>query len=160
MRQVANAQVVIRGITQSKLGHIIAFKSSILGTVTMPAGLMFLRMPKHFASKPIRSHERYPVDEPITVLANTVTYEAVMQDFSVNGCAFFLKGENPFEKNTQISIESEFSRYWPSGITFTIVSIEKQTLGHRYGVKFDQTLEMSADLKHELLERSFVATPV
>ncbi|WP_114764748.1 PilZ domain-containing protein [Vibrio rhodolitus] len=160
MRQVNNAEVIVRGITQSKLGHIIAFKSSILGSINSPTGLLFLRMPKHFASKPIRSHERYPLDLEVTIKANTVSYEATMLDFSLNGCACFIKGENSLEKSSLIEIESELSAFLPSNLACTVVSIEKQKLGHRFGIKFNQTIEMNAELKQLLLEKTFIATPL
>ncbi|MGF1908499.1 flagellar brake protein [Vibrio kasasachensis] len=160
MRQINNAEVVVRGITQSKLGHIIAFKSSILGSVNSPTGLLFLRMPKHFASKPIRSYERYPLDLPITVKANTVSYEAVMLDFSINGCAIFIKGENALDAESDIVIESELTPFLPEAVVHSIVSIEKQKQGHRFGIKFDQNIEMTPELKHALLEKTFLATPI
>ena len=160
MRQVNNVEVVVRGITQSKLGHIIAFKSSILGSVNSPTGLLFLRMPKHFASKPIRSHERYSLDIPISIKSNTVSYEAIMLDFSVNGCAIFIKGENTLDTNSEIAVESELSALLPEALVYSIVSIEKQKQGHRFGIKFNQTIEMTSELKHALLEKTFLATPV
>ncbi|WP_162048112.1 flagellar brake protein [Vibrio taketomensis] len=160
MRQISNVEVIVRALTQSKLGHIIAFKSSVLGTVVSPAGIMFLRMPKHFASKPIRTHERYPLNLSIDIKSNTISYQAEMLDFSINGCAIFIKGENTLALNDELTIESDFSHLLPESLKFSIVSIEKQKRGHRFGVKFNQTIEMSTELKQFLLEQSFSSTPI
>ncbi len=160
MRQVSNVTIVVRAITQSKLGHIIAFKTSVLSIVNHPTNLMLLRIPSHFASKPIRNHERYPVDMPITVLSNTVSYNATMLDFSINGCAIFIGGENALESDSVIEIDSEFNAFFSKEMQLTIVSIEKQRTGHKFGIKFSHEVEMNTELKQALLEKAFLATPL
>ncbi|WP_194437176.1 PilZ domain-containing protein [Vibrio fluminensis] len=160
MRQLKNGQVVIRAITQSKLGHIVAFKSTIIDSTTSPTGLIFIRMPSHFATKPIREHERYPIDIPVTVTANTVSYQGILSDISLNGCAIFIKGEDKLGKQTAVQLESELSPLLPDNLTSTIVSVEKRRFGHLFGVKFDQTLEFNEQIQRVLLEKSFNATLV
>ena len=160
MRQINNVAVVIRAVTLSKLGHIVAFKSSVLSCITAPTGIILLRMPKHFASKPIRNHERYLIDMLITVSSNTVMYEATMIDFSVTGCAIFIAGENNLNKNSIINVDSEFSTVLPKNLIYSIVSIEKTKHGHKFGIRFDQLIALDSQFKHTLLEKAFLAAPV
>ncbi|EGU47784.1 hypothetical protein VII00023_20362 [Vibrio ichthyoenteri ATCC 700023] len=160
MRQLNNVSVVIRAITHSKLGHIIAFKSSVLASISSPTGLLLIRMPQHFASKPIRNHERYPIDIPVQVVSNTVSYDATMVDFSITGCALYISGENSLSMESDLEINCEFSSFLPTNLAYSIVSIDKTLQGHKLGIKFDQAIELSSDFKHALLEKSFLATPL
>ncbi|ANU38451.1 PilZ domain-containing protein [Vibrio scophthalmi] len=160
MRQLNNVSVVVRAVTQSKLGHIIAFKSSVLACISAPTGLLLIRMPQHFASKPIRNYERYSINIPAQVTANTVTYEATMTDFSITGCALSIAGENNFEKEHVLEIACELSNALPQELTYSVVSIEKTKHGHKIGVKFDHTIELTQTLKQTLLEKSFQAKPL
>lgn len=160
MRQINNVSVVIRAVTQSKLGHIIAFKSSILSSITTPTGLLFIRIPTHFESKPIRRHERYPLDIPIQVVANAVTYEATMVNLSMTGCAIFIQGENLLEPSSVIEISSELCPVLPDNLNYSIVTIEKQKQGHQLGIQFNQQLKLTDSLKTTLLEKAFRATPL
>lgn len=41
LRKLENTDVVVRGIADTELGHIVAFKSSILTTIAKPAFLLF-----------------------------------------------------------------------------------------------------------------------
>lgn len=160
MRQLSNVAVVIRAITLSKLGHIVAFKSSVLASFSAPTGLLLIRMPQHFASKPIRSYERYSIDIPVQITVNTVTYEATMTDFSITGCALHISGENNLNIANIIDVDSELSASLPQSLVYSIVSIEKTKQGHKLGVKFDRSIELNSELKHTLLEKAFLATPL
>ena len=155
MRKLENVLIVVRGITQTKLGNVIAFKTSILTQTNKPGCLLFLRMPQHFASKPIREHERYNLHIPATLTNNTVSYESHLIDFSVSGCAFFVKGENELETQSMITVDSELNDLLPEDIRYQVVSISRYANGHRLGIKFEPVLEMSDDLRTCLLEKVY-----
>lgn len=158
MRKLNNAVIVIRGITNTKLGHIVAFKTSVISQISSPGHLIFLRMPQHFASKPIREHERYALDIPIEVKSNTISYKAAMVDFSVSGCAFFISGECELTKSSNIELDTPLNDLIPERLKYTIVGIQKEKKGHRFGIKFSEEIEMSDELKQELLEQSALST--
>ncbi|WP_070966515.1 flagellar brake protein [Vibrio sonorensis] len=158
MRNVSNAHVVVRCVTDTTLGHVIAFKSTVLQIVNSPVQLIFIRFPKHFASKPIRNHERYSFEIPIEISSNTITYQATMLDFSLSGLAFFVLGECNLSRNSLIDIHSPFSEFLPDKLGYSIVSITKEKNGHRYGVKYDQALKMNDRLKLALLEHNYLSS--
>ncbi|NRB68058.1 MAG: flagellar brake protein [Vibrio sp.] len=158
MRKINNASIVIRGITNTKLGHVVAFKTSVISQISSPVPLIFLRLPQHFASKPIREHERYAMDFPIEIKSNTVSYKATMVDFSVSGCAFFISGESELSKSSTIELYTPLDELLPEDLKYTIVGIQKEKKGHRFGVKFNKNIQLSDQLKQELLEQSALST--
>ncbi|USD34229.1 MULTISPECIES: PilZ domain-containing protein [Vibrio] len=158
MRKLTNVAIIIRGITNTKLGHIVAFKTSIISQVSSPGALIFLRIPQHFASKAIREHERYALNVPIEVKSNTVSYNAVMVDFSVSGCAFFIPGESELSKASIIKLDTPLSEWLPDDIKYSIVGIQKENKGHRFGIKFNEEIVLSDELKQALLEQSALST--
>ncbi|RJX75461.1 flagellar brake protein [Vibrio sinensis] len=155
MRQVNNVSIIVRSVTSTKLGHIIAFKSSVLCLTTTPSTMLFVRLPRFFASKPIRSHERFSLTLPITLNANNIAYDATMIDFSVSGCALFVAGENELSKGTQINIDSAMSSLLPKDIEYHVVSINKEKQGHKLGIQFGQEILMNDPLKMFLLQESY-----
>ncbi len=157
MRKITNVETVIRGICTKDFGHIIAFKTSTIQSVRRPFNLLFLRPPQHFASKKIREHERYGLNTPVTMKSLDKEISGTMVDFSVSGCGIFVTGENELSSQTRIELESDLTNMFPSDLVCHIVKITREANGHLIGVKFDKTIDMSDELKVELLERSFVA---
>ncbi|WP_428775269.1 PilZ domain-containing protein [Vibrio sp.] len=151
MRKLNNVFIVVRGITDSHFGHIVAFKTSVICQTSTPSSMLFLRLPQHFASKPIREHQRYKLNLPITLTCNTVTFPATLVDISISGCALYISGENELTMESKIEIESDIDQYLPDDIQFHIVSIGKQKKGHKLGIKFDRSIEMNDQLKSALL---------
>ncbi|WP_274677092.1 flagellar brake domain-containing protein [Vibrio aestuarianus] len=90
MRKIVNVQVTLRGICDTEFGHILAFKSTIIRSMSKPIGLLFIRFPNHFVTKAIREHERYKLSLPATITDNERKIKAKLVDFSISGCALFI----------------------------------------------------------------------
>ncbi|CAE6944786.1 Flagellar protein YcgR [Vibrio sp. B1FIG11] len=56
LRKLNNVDVVIRGVSDTDLGHVVAFKTSVLMNLLRPSPLLFVRIPATFATKPVRGH--------------------------------------------------------------------------------------------------------
>lgn len=158
MRQLKNVDVVIRAITNTKLGHIVALKSSVASVISQPAHLVFVRMPSHFASKPIREHERFSIESPVEVTCNSVSYKGKMLDFSASGCAIYISGENELTTNSVIEVESELDEHIPEDLKYSIIKINRENGGHRLGIQFNKPIELDDDRKRVLLELSHGST--
>ncbi|MCK6263874.1 flagellar brake protein [Vibrio sp. ZSDE26] len=152
MRKTDNVSIIIRGICNTKLGHVIAFKTRILNKISRPASLMFLRIPKHFISKPARTDERFSFDIPATICEGTKTYHAHLIDISISGCALFVAGENELTLSSVIEVESDVTNLIKQTIKYTIANIQKHKDGHKIGVHFNQKIEMDDNIKRKVLE--------
>ncbi len=151
IRKINNVSAAVHGLSDRKLGDIIAFNTSVLTSIYQPNYLLFLRFPKHFVSKPLRAHERYKLSLPAQIGVNTVNYPATMRDFSASGCALFVGGENELKCQTIVNIDSELSSYLPAELRYQIVSIQKQPQGHLIGIQFDNPITISEGLKRQLV---------
>ncbi len=157
MRKINNVETVIRGICSKDYGHIIAFKTSSFQSIRRPFNLLFLRPPQHFASKKIREHERYKFEIPATLKSSDRAISGTMVDFSASGCGVFIPGENELNSGSAVHIESDLNPLIPTDLTCSIVKITRQAKGHLIGIKFDQAITMSDELRKEVLEQAFHA---
>lgn len=156
MRKVENSNAIVRGISDTELGHVIAFKSSVLTQITRPFCLMFLRVPTTFAIKAIREHERYKLSLSAVIMVNKIMYHGTMVDFSVSGCGIYLEDGGELCKDMEVKVESALNRFYPSDQQYTIVSIRKHKKGYLIGIQFKTQILVGHDLKKELLEQAFL----
>ncbi|MGF1696506.1 flagellar brake protein [Vibrio kyushuensis] len=152
MRKTDNVTIIVRGICNTKLGHVIAFKSRIISKISRPVSIMFLRLPKHFISKPARTHERFSFDIPATITEKTKTYHAHLIDISISGCALFIVGENELTLSSVIDVKSEVTELIKESIKYNIANIQKQKDGHKIGIRFNHSIEMGEEIKNKVLE--------
>jgi len=157
MRKLNNVETVIRGICNKDYGHIIAFKTSSFQSIRRPFNLLFLRPPQHFASKKIREHERYQFEIPTTLKSPDKELSGTMVDFSASGCGVFILGENELITGSKVHIESDLNHLIPTDLICHIVKITREAKGHLIGIKFNQTITMSDELRKEVLEQAFHA---
>ncbi|MFV0448157.1 MAG: PilZ domain-containing protein [Vibrio sp.] len=157
MRKLTNVQVVVRGICNKDVGHIIAFKTSTYQSIRRPFSLVFLRPPKHFATKTIREHERYTVSLPSIISTLNGETSGVMVDLSVSGCGIFVTGENELAVGTKVDIRCDLMNALPDNLSCQIVKISKESKGHIIGIKFSETINMSEKMRKEVLEHAFNA---
>ncbi|OEE38700.1 PilZ domain-containing protein [Vibrio anguillarum] len=160
MRKIVNIQIILRGICDTELGHILAFKTSIIRSISKPFGLLFIKFPKHFVTKPIREHERYKLSLPAVMHEGKHQFKGKLIDFSISGCALFIPGLHHLEKDMFIEIKSTLSPLLPQDLACQIVSVRQQGKGMLVGVKFLESIAMTAALKKEILERAFMAGSV
>ncbi|PNH95502.1 PilZ domain-containing protein [Vibrio diazotrophicus] len=157
MRKLSNVQTVVRGICNKDHGHIVAFKTSTYQSIRRPFNLLFLRPPKHFATKTIREHERYSISLPASISTINSEVSGIMADLSVSGCGIFVAGENELQTGSKVDIRCEMITSLPENLGCHIVKISREPKGHLIGIKFDETINMSDEMRKEVLEHAFSA---
>ncbi|MEZ9001572.1 PilZ domain-containing protein [Vibrio splendidus] len=157
LRKLINVDIIVRAITDTELGHIVAFKTNVLAHITSPAHLIFLRPPSSFATKPIREHERYKVRLSCEVTFDTLSLDATLVDFSVSGCCVYITQQSDIDVGWKIQVNSVLSEYLDSEQVYNVVSKKRQGQGWLLGIQFPEHLDMSDELKTLLLEQAFVA---
>ncbi|MDN3617676.1 PilZ domain-containing protein [Vibrio gallaecicus] len=157
LRKLNNVDIVVRAVTDTELGHIVAFKTSILSSISKPAHLLFLRPPTNYASKPIREHERYKIDLECQVHFGTLLFDATILDFSVSGCGLYFSEQSDIENGIKLKVQSALSAHLPDELVYQVVSKKKHNKGWLIGVQFKEPVEMNENLKKELLEQAFLS---
>ncbi len=157
LRKLTNIDIIVRAITDTELGHIVAFKTNILAHITSPAHLIFLRPPSNFATKPIREHERYKVRLHCEVTFDTLSLDATLVDFSASGCGIFLTQQSDIDVGWKIKVNSDLNEYLDDDLVYKVVSKKRQRQGWLLGIQFPEHLDMSDELKTLLLEQAFVS---
>ncbi|PTP63408.1 flagellar brake protein [Vibrio splendidus] len=157
LRKLINVDIIVRAITDTELGHIVAFKTNVLAHITSPARLIFLRPPSSFATKPIREHERYKVRLSCEVTFDTLSLDATLVDFSASGCGVYITQQSDIDVGWKIQVNSVLSEYLDNEQVYNVVSKKRQGQGWLLGIQFPEHLDMSDELKTLLLEQAFVA---
>ncbi|MEZ8859438.1 PilZ domain-containing protein [Vibrio sp. 10N.261.51.A3] len=157
LRKLTNVDIIVRAITDTELGHIVAFKTNVLAHITSPAHLIFLRPPSNFATKPIREHERYKVRLSCEVTFDTLSLDATLVDFSASGCGIYLTQQSDIDVGWKIKVNSDLNEYLGDDLVYKVVSKKRQRQGWLLGIQFPEHLDMSDELKTLLLEQAFVA---
>lgn len=158
MRKVNNTRIVIRGVSDTKDGDIVAFQSTTLALISKPTGLLFLRAPQHFARKPIREHERYKLNLTATVSNDGESYSATLVDFSVSGCALLIKEQCSLAEKLPLQIASDLDDFLKDKLEDQIISIVKSKKGTKVGIKFADEISLNEKLRAKLLEEAFNAS--
>jgi len=154
MRKLPNADIIVRAVSDTELGHVIAFKSSVLMTAVRPSPLLFIRIPGTFATKPIREYERYKLQMDCKIVHTGNVYDGVLIDFSRAGVGISTLFEPEFNVGENISIDSSLSHHIGKENKCVIANIKKLVKGWVIGIKFENPIEMTHELKTELLEHS------
>jgi len=160
VRTINNSTVVIRGMSDTGLGHIVAFKTSIIQSSMQPFPMLFIRMPRHFVTKPIRQHKRIKLSLPASLNQHDgpERVDGTLVDFSVSGCGVFVDNDAAIlkqsflQKDLSVSINSALTSAFDDDIDTRIASIVKQTNGHIVGLRFSPSLTLNEGLKNALFE--------
>ncbi|HIF5689276.1 flagellar brake protein [Vibrio parahaemolyticus] len=160
MRKLHNADVIVRGVSDTELGHVLAFKSSVLMTAVRPSPLLFIRIPGTFATKPVREHERYKLQMDCTIDHSGNIYDGSLVDFSLAGVGVQTFIEPEFKVGDRVSVVSPLSIHIGEENPCLIANIKKQPKGWVIGIRFEQPITMTEDLKTKLLEQSFLTSNV
>ncbi|MFA0440586.1 hypothetical protein BCU70_07455 [Vibrio sp. 10N.286.49.C2] len=150
--------LVVRGLTDSSYGHVIAFKCKWLALSEVLCKQLYLSIPDKIIAKPIREHSRYKLDLVCNVSFGKSSIDGAIVDFSVSGCGVYTEQPHDYCKGLKVKIESELNRFLPSTIMFEVVSVKKHARGSLIGIQFDQQVLMSNALKNALAEMSLQAT--
>jgi c-di-GMP-binding flagellar brake protein YcgR len=111
---LANAEIVVRAITNSGFKDIIAFKSTILSVVNHPIKMLCLSVPKAITKKKVRDQPRVNIEQAVFVIHNESKVSATMVDFSFSGCLLTLDAnavsiEQGEQMHVAISINTDLS---------------------------------------------------
>ncbi|BDR15784.1 flagellar brake protein [Vibrio sp. STUT-A11] len=158
IRRLNNADVVIRGVSDTELGHVVAFKSSVLMHIVHPSPLLFVRLPKTFATKPVREFERYKLKMGCTIDHKGNLYTGSLIDFSLAGIGITTLIEPEFQVGDNVTIASALSVYVGKDNDCLIANIKKLTKGWIIGIKFEKPIAMTDQLKISLLEQYFLSS--
>jgi c-di-GMP-binding flagellar brake protein YcgR len=165
VRNLTNSNVVIRGMSDSDLGHIIAFKSSIVQRSNQPFPMIFVRMPRHFVTKPIRQHKRIKLSLPVTIIDNQEgnrNIEGTLVDFSVSGCGVFINDkaippqDSFLQKDLTVSIKSAITEAIDTDVNTRIANVVQQANGQFVGLRFSKALPINGHLKDVLFEHTIL----
>lgn len=151
-KKVNGCNIVLRGVTDTEEGHVIAFRSKIMGIKTVGSWLAFLEYPQKIESKPIRASKRYKVnvDAEVTIAGNV--YAAQVVDLSVTGCGLVIKERLNLESGTEIQVEPNIKNLPKPYPKITIVNTRAQSNSTIIGVEFEKPLELSDELRLEILQ--------
>ncbi|MDG3085220.1 PilZ domain-containing protein [Vibrio hannami] len=153
-RKTNNARIVIRGVTDTELGDIIAFKTEIITVTSRPTWLMYLKLPYSFESKPIRSNKRIKVNLPITIDHADEEHKATLRDLSMSGCGIVVKKSIDIAKDEEININTYFEHYPEESPKCIVANFRKYANQTFLGIKFDPELKMSDSLKYEIIDKA------
>ncbi len=156
-RKTNDVDIIVRGVADTDLGHIIAFKSQIITVTSRPAWLMFIQFPYHFETKPIRINKRFKLNVPVIVGHNGRETRAVLQDLSASGCGIHFDHTTELSKESQITIKPELEYFPQSTPVCHIVNIRKHSSGTFVGIKFETDINIEGKFKYEVLEQSLLS---
>jgi len=157
-RKTNNVAVIVRGITNTGLGHIIAFKSQIISITSRPTWLMFIRLPYSFETKPIRSSKRFKLTSSVTVTHDELETQGTILDLSASGCGVFLSKEIELNKDSTLSITPELEHFPEQNAHCKVANVKRYNGGILAGLKFDNEITIDDQLKLEILELSLSDT--
>ncbi|MGR5095806.1 PilZ domain-containing protein [Vibrio maritimus] len=152
--ELTDGDLVVRGLSDSSFGHVIAFRSRFISRADEPCQHLFLAAPSDFVSKPIREHSRYKLSVPCNLSFGQSAVEGKMVDFSLAGCGVYIEGPHDFCKGLALKVECPLNQFLPAGISFEVVTVKKQGKGTLLGIQFNQQVLMSNRLKTTLAELS------
>ncbi|MGF1747331.1 PilZ domain-containing protein [Vibrio cionasavignyae] len=156
--KLVDKELVVRGLTDSSFGHVIAFKSQWLAFSDVACKQLYLSIPERVVSKPIREHSRYKLELPCSISFGQASLDGKVIDFSVSGCGIYTEQPHDFCKGLEVKVETALNRFLPSSIAFEVVSIKKQGQGSLIGIQFNQQILMSNALKNALAEMAMQVT--
>ncbi len=165
MRNLNNTTIVIKGMSDTEMGHIVAFTTSVMQSLNRPFPMLFVRMPKHFVTKAVRHHKRIKISLPVVIqeLQGKQDIEGTLVDFSVSGCGVFIDDkknvgkDNFLHKGTMALVKCELTECIDTPMqsrVARIANIVKHPGGHMIGLQFSDTIPLNDSLKNLLLEHT------
>lgn len=151
-RRSSNVPVVIRGVSDTELGHIIAFKTEMLTITSRPVWLMFIKLPYNFESIAIRSNKRFKLELPVKVIHNGDEYKATLKDLSISGCGISFSDTIEIEKESLIEIKPKLDNFPQHCPVCKVVNLKKQNQATIIGVEFDNDIDLTGPLKFEIAD--------
>ncbi|RJG42309.1 PilZ domain-containing protein [Motilimonas pumila] len=132
--------VVVRVLIEGEEGAVMAFKSTIMPTVSRPSKMLVLAYPQQVQKQPLRAEPRLPTRLPARVQCGDNVLQAQLLDLSASGCRVQLA--DPIKqaefKGQKISILLESAQQNPLPKLLGVACNQKQENGRwSLGVKLD-----------------------
>lgn len=152
-RNINGSEIVLRGVTNTDEGHVIAFRSRILGVKMMGSSwLIFLSYPNKFETKPIRATKRYKVNIGAMVEICGQEYKAQLLDISVAGCGLLIKERIIVKPGEEVNVVPDLKNIPKPYPKAYVVNSRVQSDSTIVGVELVQDLEWSDELRLEILQ--------
>ena len=155
-RKLNSANVVIRALSDTYDGHIVAFKSQIIAVKQLVSWLMFLRFPHRVETRTLRENRRYKVEMDADVCICGSRLNSKILDVSISGCALRIEGQVELKVGEEIEIESPFKSLPKPYPKCTVVNLKRGQDCLLAGVKFDRNIEVSDELRYEVFQKLFL----
>lgn len=152
-KKVAGLSVVLRGVADTGQGDVIAFRSTIIGIKSIGSWLIFLEYPKDVETKPIRAAKRYKVHVDTDIELEGKKYKGELLDISVGGCAVYIEEDLNIAVNTEIKLMPKMVHLPNPHPKACVVNSRHQYNGTVLGVKLDKPIELSDQLRLEVLQQ-------
>ncbi|GGP40727.1 flagellar brake protein [Shewanella saliphila] len=145
---LANAEIVVRAMTNSGFKDIIAFKTSILSMVNLPVRMLCLSVPKSITKKKVREQLRVDIEQDVFIMHNDNKIIAKMLDFSLTGCFVTLAPKSiTLEQDAEIHVAISIDESLSGILTGTAVKVQQLEGEMTVGVKFSDD---HPELKNQL----------
>ncbi|MGI2169042.1 flagellar brake protein [Shewanella sp. MF05960] len=153
---LANAEIVVRAMTNSGFKDIIAFKTSILSVVNQPVRMLCLSVPKSITKKQVREQLRVDIKQDVFIMHDDNKINAKMLDFSLTGCFVTLAPKSMnIEQNAEIHVAISIDENLSGILTGTAVKVQQLEGEMTVGVKFSNE---HPELKNTLFSHFLVST--
>lgn len=153
---LANAEIVVRAMTNSGFKDIIAFKSTILSVVNLPVRMLCLSVPKSITKKKVREQLRVDIEQDVFIMHNDNKIIAKMLDFSLTGCFVTLAPKSmALEQDAEIDVAISIDENLSGILTGTAVKVQQFDTEMTVGVKFS---DEHPELKNKLFSHFLVST--
>lgn len=152
-RRTKDADVVIKGVADTEFGHIIAFRSQIIGIKPLTGWLMFVRYPVRTEIRQIRENKRLKVDIRAVLKLDKLRVSGKIVDLSISGCGVLVTAEPDIEIGAEVQIEPAIKHLPKTIPKCRIVNIRKGAEGTLLGIAFDHPVEVTEQLRLEVFEQ-------
>lgn len=153
---LANAEIVVRAMTNSGFKDIIAFKTSILSMVNLPVRMLCLSVPKSITKKKVREQLRVEIEQDVFIMHDDNKVNAKMLDFSLTGCFVTLAPKSMnIEADAEVHVAISIDENLSGILTGTAVKVQQLDGEMTVGVKFS---EEHPELKNNLFSHFLVNT--
>ncbi|MGI2173136.1 flagellar brake protein [Shewanella ulleungensis] len=151
---LANAEIVVRAMTNSGFKDIIAFKTSILSVVNLPVRMLCLSVPKSITKKKVREQQRVDIKQDVFIMHDDNKINAKMLDFSLTGCFVTLAPKSMnIEQGAEIHVAISIDENLSGILTGSAVKVQLLEEQMTIGVKF---LDEHPELKNKLFSHFLV----
>ncbi|PWI33981.1 hypothetical protein DI392_07215 [Vibrio albus] len=147
-------QVIIRGFADTESGHIIAFRTQLLGIRSAFSWLMFVEFPERVEAKVVRKDKRLKINLQTEAAFGKTAAIVVVRDISVSGCCLYVEQDIELHQGDEVKVKLQFDNLSEPLQLCTIANWRKNGAGYSVGMTFNRPIALSDQLRLELLQYS------